>query len=457
MPESLVGQTLAGNYLVEAVLGDGGMGTVVAARHLEQGECVAIKILRADLADNEYVVSRFLREGRISTRLGSQHVVKVRDVGRLDDGVPFMVMERLEGEDLEQRLKRDHHLPIETAVDFALHACDALAAAHAAGIVHRDIKPGNLFITEQSGQPLLKVFDFGISKVEHDEEGHRTSAQEIFGSPFYMSPEQLLSSTDVDTRADIWSLGVVLYEMLTGKLPFQADVLAKLHLAVLQGDPIDIRTHGIDIPDRLAEVVHSCLAREREDRWQSMRALAEHLEHYASPNGLAALEALRTKHEPNLTPAAGVPAPRPSLRSLGTTSERQIAVQRDLRSNKTLTPWEKSEEPKRRAGALVGVIACVVLVLGAIALHPWRAEPPAAASEPPPPTSERAPEPTVTPSAVTPSAAPVESAPAPEPRATTEKSPVEGTAEKKRPRAPAPVAPATKPNHTASSLPDDRQ
>ena len=315
MPESLrpglTGQTLAGKYLVEGVLGDGGMGTVVVARHIELDEHVAIKLLRPELAENEFVVGRFLREGKIAARIRStEHIVKVRDIGRLDNGVPFMVMELLEGEDLETRLDREDRLPLALAIDLTLQACDALAAAHDAGIVHRDIKPGNLFVTQRrNGTPSVKVLDFGISKLAGDlaENGHRTSAQDIFGSPFYMSPEQLLSSADVDTRADIWSLGVVLYEMITGNLPFEADVLAKLHIAVLQGDPIDIRTHGIDVPDELAEVVHGCLQRNRDTRFQNMRELAEALAPFSSDLGMQALDDLRN--------APARPARRRSRRS----------------------------------------------------------------------------------------------------------------------------------------------
>lgn len=395
MPEScrpdLLGQTLAGKYVVEGVLGDGGMGTVVVARHLELDEHVAIKLLRDELSGNDLVVSRFLREGKIAARIRStEHIVKVRDIGRLDSGVPFMVMELLQGEDLETCLDREQRLPVQLAVDLTLQACDAFSAAHEAGIVHRDIKPGNLFLTKKrNGTPSVKVLDFGISKLEGDlaEMGHRTSAQDIFGSPFYMSPEQLLSSAEVDTRADIWSLGVVLYEMLTGNLPFEADVLAKLHIAVLQGQPIDVRTHGIDIPDELAGVVHGCLQRSRADRFQTMRELAEALAPFASSIGIEALEGLRNAVPPasisaewaaftegrSLTPPSvkSIPGPRVSQRNIPTYhSEPKLAeverIPKEAASGKTLTPWAQSPDDEKRArrkqvGIASGIAALVVL------------------------------------------------------------------------------------------------
>ena len=397
LPSSLLGETLAGKYLVEGVLGDGGMGTVVVARHLELETQVAIKLLRDELAGNELVVARFLREGKIAARIrSSEHIVKVRDIGRLESGVPFMVMELLQGEDLETRLDREQRLPCALAVDLALQACDALAAAHEAGIVHRDIKPGNIFLTNRrSGQPSVKVLDFGISKIEGDlaETGHRTSAQDIFGSPFYMSPEQLLSSAEVDSRADIWSLGVVLYEMLVGTLPFEADVLAKLHVAVLQGNPIDIRTHGVDIPDDLARVVHGCLRRGRDERFQNIRDLAEALGPFASPLGLETLEGLRNQ-EPqspasisaewaaytggrSLTPpkVQAIPAARVSQRSIPTYhSESKLGAVREVPpapvSGKTLTPWAHAPEEKLARRKQVGIataIAALVVLGGSVA------------------------------------------------------------------------------------------
>ena len=396
MPETYVGQTLAGKYLVEGTLGDGGMGTVVVARHIELDEHVAIKLLRPELAQQEQVVGRFLREGKIAARIrSSEHIVRVRDIGRLESGVPFMVMELLQGEDLEQRLARDHRLPLDLAVGLTLQACDALAAAHDAGIVHRDIKPGNMFLTvRRNGAPSVKVLDFGISKLQGDlqQHGARTSAQEIFGSPFYMSPEQLLSSADVDARADVWSLGVVLYEMITGTVPFEADVLAKLHLAVLQGEPIDVRTHGIEVPDGLAAVIHGCLRRNLDARFQNMRDLAEALAPFAGEVGLQALDEIR--NAPTTRPMSPsmssewaaytdggsgrslpppvlhtVPPPRASQRSIPTIiSEPRIPL--SPVSNKTLTPWTQTDKDeklaRRKRVGIASALAALVATLGGL-------------------------------------------------------------------------------------------
>ncbi|MEO5726287.1 MAG: serine/threonine-protein kinase, partial [Byssovorax sp.] len=236
------GDVIAGKYRIEQVLGVGGMGAVVAAAHLDLGRRVALKIMLPELAESPEFAARFIREARAAASITGEHVVRVFDVSKMDDGTLYMVMELLDGRDLHQVLKERGPLPIDEATGWLLEACDALAEAHARGIVHRDLKPSNLFIVEQSGvQGVLKVLDFGISKstglqAAHDGGPTLTTADSILGSPYYMSPEQIRNAKTVDARADLWSLGVILHKMLTGFLPFESDSLGE-HLSMIAADP----------------------------------------------------------------------------------------------------------------------------------------------------------------------------------------------------------------------------
>lgn len=218
------GQMLAGKYRVERILGVGGMGVVVAAHHVQLDESVAIKLLLPEKGGTPISARRFVREARAAVKIKSEHVARVFDVGTLEDGAPFIVMEFLEGSDLADWLARNGPLPIPQAVDFVLQACVALAEAHQLGIVHRDLKPSNLFCTRRSdGQITVKVLDFGISKMRDvgvSVSGAATGEGTLLGSPLYMSPEQLNSSRDVESATDVWSLGVVLYQLLSGAMPF---------------------------------------------------------------------------------------------------------------------------------------------------------------------------------------------------------------------------------------------
>ncbi len=225
------GELIGGKFIVETVLGVGGMGVVVSARHVQLGQTVAIKFLRRGALTNPEAVNRFLREARASVGLQSAHVVRVMDVGTMDDGLPYMVMEHLSGTDLGQSLEARGLLPVEEAVDCLMQAMDAVAEAHSVGIVHRDLKPSNLFLSlRPDGSSLVKVLDFGISKAV-DGAGppaNLTATTMVLGSPLYMSPEQVRSTKSVDTRTDVWALGVILYELVTGLPPFEADTVTGL-------------------------------------------------------------------------------------------------------------------------------------------------------------------------------------------------------------------------------------
>jgi serine/threonine protein kinase len=302
-----VGDVLAKKYRLERLVGEGGTGVVVAARHLQLERDVAIKFLRAALASDE-IRLRFEREARAIGQIESEHVVLVLDVGALDDGLaPYMVMEYLEGRDLAKILKEDGPLSIEDAVDCMLQVCEALEGAHQQGIIHRDLKPANLFLTRrEDGGPHIKVVDFGISKIldpKMIDNGPKemTKAFTVLGSPRYMAPEQLRNSKDVDGRADLWSLGAVLFQLLAGKPAFDADNNINVSLAVLTKAAPLLRSVAPHVPAELEAIVDKCLTKDRAGRFQTAAELADALRPLASDptrESLARLE--QAKMEPNV-------------------------------------------------------------------------------------------------------------------------------------------------------------
>ncbi|HZF50151.1 MAG TPA: serine/threonine-protein kinase [Polyangiaceae bacterium] len=275
--DAQTGRILLGKYRVEHVLGEGGMGVVVAARHIDLDQLFAIKLMRSTALADAEAVGRFLREARAAARLRSEHVARVQDVGRLEDSTPYMVMEHLSGQDLKQVLRERGPLPQHEAVLYVYQACEAVAEAHSLGIVHRDLKPANLFLTRRpNGTPCVKVLDFGISKSLDPSEkvgSDLTKTGVIMGSPHYMSPEQMGHSKGIDPRSDIWSLGVILFELLTGARPFAAEGLMEIlsMIATMPAPrPSERRT---DLSPSLEAIVLKCLEKPRERRFQSVREL----------------------------------------------------------------------------------------------------------------------------------------------------------------------------------------
>jgi len=277
------GEVLLGKYRVDRILGAGGIGIIVAAHHLQLDERVAIKFLLPDALQSPEVVARFAQEARAAVKIKSEHVVRVIDVGTLPSGSPYMVMEYLEGADLSAILTRRGPMPVEEVVGLVLQACEALAEAHALGIVHRDLKPANLYaIARADGSPSVKVLDFGISKVTTpgaDMGMTKTSA--IVGSPLYMSPEQMRSAKSVDARTDIWSIGAILYELLSGQPPFTGESLPELCVNIMNVAPPPILALRPDLPPKLEAVILRCLEKDRQNRFANIAELAVGLAEFA--------------------------------------------------------------------------------------------------------------------------------------------------------------------------------
>ncbi|HKY41278.1 MAG TPA: serine/threonine-protein kinase [Polyangiaceae bacterium] len=285
LPAPAVGSLLLGKYRLEAVLGEGGMGVVYAARHLQLEERVAVKLVRSEHANTVKLAARLVSEAKATVRLKNDHVVRILDAGTLEDGQPFIVMEYLEGEDLSKWRGRQEQPPLAQTIDYLLQACEAVAEAHSLGIVHRDLKPANLFLQSTATGARIKVLDFGISRIL-DTTGKMsgaTSTHSLVGSPAYASPEQLTTPELVDTRTDIWSLAVVCYELLTGKSPFSAASLALVCTRVLHDTPPRLRVLRRDAPAALERALMLALQKRPQKRPQTIREWAEELAPFGSP------------------------------------------------------------------------------------------------------------------------------------------------------------------------------
>lgn len=334
------GELLAEKYRVERVLGVGGVGVVVSAIHETLGQRVALKFLRKSAARDRDSKERFLREARAVVRLKSQHAIRVQDVGTLVSGEPYMVMELLEGVDFATLLGERGRLPIAEAVSYVLQACEALAEAHAAGVIHRDLKPENLFLTTGvDRQPFVKVLDFGLVKemsAQLAPSEKSLTGELVMGTPEYMSPEQVRSTHDVDSRADIWSVGVLLYELIGGDLPFRGASLPELITAVLRDPPRPLRELAPDAPADLVAVIEKCLEKDADKRFTKISRLAAALEPFAGAVGPASvgvrLGLVQPSNAPPPTPAipwqpSGIPASaNPRVASAETMAQIELPV-----------------------------------------------------------------------------------------------------------------------------------
>ncbi|XXT14301.1 protein kinase [Sorangium sp. So ce429] len=305
-----IGEVFAQRYRLERSLGRGSMGAVFAAQHVSLRQRVAVKFLLPRAKDFPGASARFLREARAAAAIRSEHVARVIDVGTAELGVPYLVMEYLRGRDLQQVLDARGPLPVSEAVDYVLQSCEAVAEAHARGIVHRDLKPGNLFLTTgTSGVPLVKVLDFGLSKAADDtveETGKLTASEMMLGSPCYMSPEQVRSTKDVDARTDVWSLGIILYQLLTARFPFDAPSISALFVAIVTEPATPPRVHRWELPVHLEEVILRCLEKDVQRRIQSVVELSRALAPYGTEHSARALDQIEAiaagKAFPSLPP-----------------------------------------------------------------------------------------------------------------------------------------------------------
>ncbi len=395
------GDVLAGKYRVEKVLGVGGMGVVVAAMHTELDQRVALKFLQAAAARNPSVVARFNREARAAAKIKSQHVARVIDVGTLENGTPYIVMEYLEGKDLSDILARDGRVPVGVAVDYVLQASEAIAEAHAAGFVHRDLKPPNLFLAHQSdGSSIVKVLDFGISKAiladESPQGGSLTGTTDVFGSPMYMSPEQLKASRDVDARADIWALGTILYELMCGTAPFDRPTVAETFGAILYEQPVPLRKLRPEVPEELERIVLRCLDKDKTARLGNVAELAKALFPFAASASRISLERTsRVLRRAGVLVDSVPPGPLSSDSNVSNMDARQASAVTSASpttaGGQTRTAWNTASQvsppPRARSGSrttlVVGVLAGSLVSgsVGAVLLRRWqRAAPPVVVS-----------------------------------------------------------------------------
>ncbi|HEY0478368.1 MAG TPA: serine/threonine-protein kinase [Kofleriaceae bacterium] len=439
-----IGSVLAGRYRVDRVLGQGGMGVVVQAMHLQLHQPVAMKFLLPEVLANQQVVQRFLREAQAAVRLRSEHVARVIDVGALDSGAPYMVLEYLEGSDLSMFPRSQ--LSVGAIIDLMLQACEALAEAHSLGIVHRDIKPANFFITRGAdGRLLLKVLDFGISKTPVT--GHQlTATQAVMGTPAYMSPEQMRSSRDVDHRSDIWSLGVVLYELLQGAPPFGGDTFSSMVIKVVT-EALPRLT--VQLPGDLDAIVYRCLEKDPARRFQNMAELTQALAKHAQSETQAAISVQRTRSIVGLENQRGALEPGPARRAIPSTISGAAGA-------RTMPPQRGRRWPiVAGSAALAAIIAVAVIGSGGGSGDKKpEAATPAARPEASPPSAPSAPPPAPppAPTVATPSPAPAAAA-APAAAPPDAQPAVATPAPATAPQVPAAAPPAAAPPGTVAKQP----
>ncbi len=374
------GDIIDHRYRVQRVLGVGGMGVVALATHTALKAQVALKFLRPSVAQNPRTAARFLTEAQAAVRIKSPYVCRVTDVGSsAETGTPYMVMEYLEGRDLAQIIDQDGPLDVEAACLYALQTCEALAAAHTAGIVHRDVKPENLFLTTGTdGSPVIKVVDFGISKNTVDHDSKLTQTQVSMGSPFYMSPEQMRSARDVDPRSDVWSMGVTLFELLTGQPPFIANSMPQLCSLVLEQAAPQLTEVLPDAPQALSDVIARCLQKERSQRFPSVdmlaRAIAEVVPGWGHPYAERCTRILTGAYgAQSVTPmefaAVDLPPPseEPTARrmSFGITAIEEVVTGRASTGIDIQFEPDAPARPRRHWSPTAVSFAAVILGLGA--------------------------------------------------------------------------------------------
>jgi len=367
-----IGELVVEKYRVLRLLGSGGMGSVLEARHAALGHSVALKILHQPATEGDEASMRFFREARATASLESEHVVRIFDLGTTEQGLPFLVMERLSGFDLGDVLMRIGTFPPSLAVECVLQATRGVIQAHEAGIVHRDLKPSNLFLTRRAdGRPLVKVLDFGISKLKSEESVRLTQTRTVVGSPLYMSPEQVRDARQVDVRTDVWSLGAILYELLSGRPAFDGDTLPSVYASIVTDEPAPIDRD--DVPSGLEQLVLRCLAKERSERVSSAEELGHALEALAltlPPPPLATLDLPFPSRERDEEPRSfqSFPGSRPSGETRNAEVIRTSATRKRLTpgASPTLSSGDAVTAPKGRRWLLWAGLGCLVAALAIV-------------------------------------------------------------------------------------------
>ncbi|MFO0547162.1 MAG: serine/threonine-protein kinase [Polyangiaceae bacterium] len=378
-PTVSVGEVIHGKYKVERVIGEGGMGLVVAARHMTLDRSVALKLLNNRSRESQEALERFTREARAAARIQSEHVGRVLDVDAMPNGAPFIVMELLDGHDLSHVLATEKKVPVDRAVAFVIQACEAVAEAHAAGIVHRDLKPANLFLARTAastgGATTIKVLDFGISKITRQDTDASITANKaltnpaaMLGSPLYMSPEQMKASTEVDARTDIWSLGVILYELVAGVSPFDGKTIPMICASVLSQPPPPITDPAI--PQALVSVITRCLEKEPGKRYRDIAHLVRALAPFAPEQAKITIERINKLRDDQGKPAASpATVPPPGMHN------REGSL--------TITSWDAKQPPAaKRKWVPIAVVGVLALAVGGFVLSRVVAPSPTASPEP---------------------------------------------------------------------------
>jgi serine/threonine protein kinase len=338
----LLGKTIGGKYVVRSVLGEGGMGAVFEAEHLTIGRSVAVKVLHPSQARKKDAVRRFHQEARAAGAIGHPNICEVYDLGTLEDGAPYLVMEKLVGETLADRIAAEGGLPFDDVIDVLTQVLSGLVAAHEKGIVHRDIKPENVFLTRRVGcPPICKLLDFGVSKMiaplgQKEEDLELTRTGMVMGTPYYMSPEQARGDRNLDARVDLYACGVILFEALTGKRPFTAANYNALLLQILSSKPRPARELRPALPAGFDAVISKAMARNRDDRYPSaadfqkdLQALRDRHGAGAGPGAGAAFRHVPTPmmpYAPQAPPRAAMPPPLPPKRHELTPSSVEIPI-----------------------------------------------------------------------------------------------------------------------------------
>jgi eukaryotic-like serine/threonine-protein kinase len=364
------GSLLAGRYQLFSVIGEGGMGEVYKARRQHDGITVAIKVLRKELLSDKDAVARFKREANAASALASPHVARIFDVGTSDEGQPFLVMELLGGTDLMKEIDTHGALAPDVAAGYVAQACLAMSEAHAQGIVHRDLKPSNLFLAELGSQRVVKVLDFGISKVQALTDAKLTSTRMSFGTPLYMSPEQIRSTKLVDARTDIWSLGVILYEALTGQPPFIAETAGGLAVTISVEPHVPPSQVRSTVPAGLDAIVAKALSKDPGQRYQTVGELFDALLPFAP-----AFDPARTSRDPvsfNDT-VLDMPVADPQAAEARTSpaTGKTDPAPPQLGPAPMPTPvdaWSRASPPPRRTPKSVAVAAGLLAGAGAVLL-----------------------------------------------------------------------------------------